>query len=69
MKVTGEAQLSRPQFMMSKSFLTNQELRHGNPSHIKSIDRSLTKLHEHSYKNWNIVDLKKSIYPAPSNFT
>lgn len=54
--------------MMSKGFLTIEELRLGNQSNIKSIDRSLSKLHEQSNHNWNILDLKKSSYPSPSNF-
>jgi hypothetical protein len=55
--------------MAAKGFLTNEELRLGNPSYISSIDRNISKLHELSYKNWNIVDLKKSVYPSPSNFS
>ncbi len=66
--VTGEASLSRPQLMFSKGFLTNEELRNGNHSHIKSIDRSLSKLHDISKNNWNILDLNKSNYASPSNF-
>ncbi len=30
-KVTGEMQMNRPQFMMSKGFLTNEELKMGDP--------------------------------------
>ena len=67
--ITGEAHFSRPQLSVGKSFLTNEELRLGNPYNISSIDRNITKLHELSYKNWNIVDLKKSVYPSPSNFS
>ena len=40
----------------------------GNQSYIKSIDRSLSKLHDHSKINWNVIDLKKSLYASPSNF-
>lgn len=54
--------------MVSKGFLTNEELRLGNQSHIQSIDRNISKIHELSYNNWNILDLKKSIYPSLSNF-
>ncbi len=54
--------------MLNKGFLTNEELKLGNQSNIQSIDRSISKLHELSYKNWNILDLKKSLYSSPSNF-
>ena len=67
--ITGEANFSRPKLMAAKVFLTNEELRLGNQSDISSIDRNISKLHELSYKNWNIVDLKKSVYPSPSNFS
>ena len=67
--ITGEAHFSRPQLTAVKGFLTNEELRLGNQTHISSIDRNISKLHDLSYKNWNIVDLKKSIYPSPSNFS
>jgi hypothetical protein len=44
--------------MMSKGFLTNEELKNGNPTSIKSIDNSLGKLHEHTNVNWSNLDIK-----------
>ena len=65
--VSGEARLSRPSFM-NKDFLTNDEKKLGNPKQLKAIDRSLTKLHDHSTKNWSVQDIQKSVYTSPSNF-
>jgi hypothetical protein len=50
--------MRRPQFMMSKGFLTNEELKHGNPIGIKSIDKSLSKIHEHTNVNWSNLDIR-----------
>jgi hypothetical protein len=66
--VTGELNMNRPSFMMSKGFLTNEELKHGNPRGIKSIDRSLSKLHEHTNSNWSYLDIKPTQFLSPSNF-
>lgn len=60
--------MSRPQFMMSKGFLTNEELKHGNQKGIQSIDRSLSKLHEHTATNWSFLDIKPTQFVSPSNF-
>ncbi len=54
--------------MISKGFLTNEELKHGNPKAIQSIDRSLSKLHDHTGANWSYLDVKPTKFVSPSNF-
>lgn len=54
--------------MISKGFLTNEELKHGNPKGIRNIDRSLSKLHEHTTTNWSFLDIKPTQFVSPSNF-
>ena len=66
--MTGEVNLSRPNFMMSKGFLTNEELKNGNPHGLKSIDRSFSKLQGHNSVNWSYLDVKPTQFVSPSNF-
>lgn len=58
----------RPYFMMSKGFLTKEELRTGDPKAIQGVDRSLSKLHQHTQANWSYLDITPTQFVSPANF-
>jgi hypothetical protein len=66
-KISGEADASHASFS-NRKFVTQDERKHGKIDSLKQIERSITKLHAHSIKNWSIQDIKQSIYNSPSNF-
>ena len=52
--------------MMSKGFLTKDELRTGDPKAIQGVDRSLSKLHQGG--NWSYLDITPAKFLSPANF-
>lgn len=56
------------QSFYNQKFLTEAELKTGNIDSIKQVERSLSKLHELSSKNWSIQDANYSTFASPANF-
>lgn len=65
--LNGEIQTTHSSFK-NTNFLTNAEKKLAENQQLLNVERSLTKLHDHSTKNFSLQDIKFKVYQSPSNF-
>lgn len=66
--LNGEINTTHSSFK-NTNFLTSAEKKLAESKQLMNVERSLTKLHEHSSKNFSLRDVKVQSYQSPSNFS